>query len=276
MDETIFSEYLKHPTQIKKALELLEQQCEELEFFPLLEAFDNALGIKPGDGFPITRAFISDQLCRARINNTTDFKAAEKLNQINVKLKDISQGRANPLGIPIFYASNSRDTACFEVLQNEEPGIYKITIGIWKSPRELILANLLDGSDPDLSEIKFAHSMPKKYVTGWPEPEKESTLMLHNYFREKFKIPRQPGLYNLTNVIAEICYSLKDVDGIGYASVSNLYKGYNIALKNYSMIECDSVEEWLINKVNSETLDYRSLRKGFVNMNGTITWDVKS
>jgi hypothetical protein len=274
MEKLRFPNYLSNPLQVRQAVKFLDENCLNPDFLFLFRGFEKALGIKSGEGFPITRAYLSGHICRARVNNDpSEFVVAENVSQISTNLKPISPGRANPLDLPVFYAANNKETACFEVLQEKDSGLYKLTIGCWKSPRELCVANLLDGSDPDLSSLSFAHSMPRKYSEKWPEMERQSTLILSDYFREKFKMVQYNGLYMITNVIAGVCYSLGGVDGIGYASVSNKYKGYNIALKDYSMLTCDSVEEWLVNKISDDTLENRLLRTGSVEPDGRIIWN---
>jgi len=274
MEEIIFPEYLRHPLKVKKALELLDEGCSEPNVFKLFSKFNHDLGVRPGEVFPITRAFLGGKFGRARINNEPlDFLVAKNVSDIGPRLDGIRQGRANPVSFPVFYASNSKETSSFEVLQEKNPGLYKITIGCWTSPRELCVANLLDGLDPDLSNLTFAHSMPRNYVKEWPKLEGQSALILLDYFREKFKMTHFSGLYNITNVIAGVCYSLAEVDGIGYASVSNQFKGYNIVLKDFSMLACESVEEWEVRKVSKDFLEHKLLRKGSVETDGSIIWN---
>lgn len=274
MEKLQLPQYLRSPSQVQKAIKLLDERCSEPDVFKLFTLFSDDLNVKPGETVPITRAFLGGKFCRARINNDpADFVVATKVSDIGPRLHGIKQGRANPSNFPVFYASNRKETASFEVLQEKVPGIYKITIGCWISPRELCVANLLDGLDPDLSHLPFAHSMPRDYLKEWPETEGKSALILLDYFREKFKMPYYDGLYNITNVIAGMCYSLAGFDGIGYASVSNQFKGYNIALNDYSMLTCESVEEWEINKISSDTLEHKLLRKGSVKAEGTIIWN---
>ncbi len=274
MEELKFPDYLSNPTKVREAVDYLDVNCLNNDFWFLFSGFEKALGIKSGEGFPITRAYLGGHFCRARINNDpAEFEAADNVSQISTNLESISQGRANPLNLPVFYAANNKETASFEVLQDRESGLYKITIGCWKSPRELCVANLLDGLDPGLSNLSFAHSMPHNYTKEWPEMERQSTLILSDYFRDKFKMAQYAGLYMITNVIAGVCYSLGGVDGIGYASVSNKYKGYNVALKDYSMLKCDIVEEWLVNKISHDNLEHRLLRNGSVAPDGSIIWD---
>jgi hypothetical protein len=65
--------------------------------------------------------------------------------------------------------------------------------------------------------------------------------MIIDFFNTKFKMPKQAGLYNITNVLAAFCYSLQDLDGIGYAAISNKFEGFNIAIKNPSKLKCVEV-----------------------------------
>lgn len=273
MEELIYPEYLLYPIQVKKAVEFLDENCQNLEFPLLFEGFIQALGIKTGEGFPITRAYLSGQFCRARINNDPqDFIVAENIRDIGPNPNSTCQGRANPGGLSIFYAANNIETASFEVLQEKDLGLYKVTIGCWSSPRELCVANLLDGSDTDLTNLSFAHSLPQNYLKEWPYTQRESAFILLNYFRKKFKMVRYNGLYLITNIISRLCYSLDGIDGVGYPSVSNEFNGYNIALKDFSMLTCDSVEEWFINKVSVNTLEHHLIRKGSIEPDGSILW----
>lgn len=265
------AEYLKNPVQIRKALKLLDEQCQELEFQELFKSFEKELGIKYGEGFPVTIIWIGGSICRARINSPS-FELATKVEQIGIKLKEISQGRANPLQHAIFYGANNKSTAAYEVLHEEPNDDYVVTIGCWSPENELKIVNLIDGEDQDFDKISFAHSLPKKYLEGWPELPRKSALLMLDYFKGKFKMPHYPGLYNITNVIAAMCYSLQDVDGIGYAAVSNKFEGFNIAIKDVSKLTCNTVERWLIRKHDQNKHEHKFLQSGIIDDNGDIRW----
>lgn len=266
-----FADYLMNPVQIQVALDLLEEKSEELDFWDLRQLFETSLGIKPYDEFPIIRIHLSGMICRARINDYT-FVEADSIDQIGINNKNIVQGRANTADIPIFYGSNSKKTAAFEVLQDSPPGDYYITIGCWKSDSELHLVNFVDGADTDFSNIPFVHSLPKEYLKDWPEAPRKSAALLINFFNSKFKSPKQPGLFNVTNVIAAFCYSLLELDGLGYAAISTNYDGFNIAVRDPSKLKCVEVERWLFRKYEEYRFDAKCLKKGNIHTDGTIKW----
>lgn len=273
MEEYNFGDYLMNPSQIRIALDSLDKKCEELEFFELFELFQNTLGIKNNEGFPITAIHLAGPICRARLNDEF-FNNAENVKQIGTRTEKITQGRANPSNIPIFYGANSKKTAAFEVLQDRPPGDYHVTIGCWESDSELRVVNFVDGSDADFSKIPFVHSLPKKYLEVWPELPRESASLIIDYFNLKFKMPKQPGLYNVTNVLAAFCYSLKDLDGIGYGATSSNFEGYNIALKDYSKLRCMTVEKWFIRKQEENKFEYYRLSTGIIQSDGSISWPI--
>src|SRR5690554_982865 len=258
MEDIKISEYLMNPNQVQIALNLLDEKCLELGFEELFRKFGSTLRMQDGDGFPITPVTLGGMICRARLN-TDDFRVATSTSQIGAKFDGILQGRANPNNRTIFYSANNRKTAAYEVLQGKRSGIYNITIGCWKSKNKLRVANLIDGLDPDFTNISFAHSMPNSYVKDWPELPRKSALMLIEYFKEKFKMHPIPGLYNITNVIAAICYSLGEIDGIGYAAISDKFDGYNIAISEPSRLNCVAVERWLLFKNNDEVSEFELL-----------------
>ncbi|WP_379089949.1 hypothetical protein [Pedobacter sp. UC225_65] len=263
--------YLFKPEQVKKALNLLDLRSTKVNFKELYLEFEREIGLKHGESFPIVRVQISGSVCRARLNNDA-FKSARRVEQIGVKEKNISQGRANPYNIPIFYGANSKKTAAFEVLQNEPIGDYLVTIGCWKSSNGLWLANFVDGSDSDFKDVPFVHSFPERYLANWPVEAKESATLISKYFTSKFKQKYSPSLYNITNVIAMICFSLIDIEGIGYGSTSDDFQGYNIALKNPKLLKCVLVEEWFIRKSTTEDYSYMKSKTGKINDDDTITW----
>jgi hypothetical protein len=131
MEEIKIGDYLLNPERIQAAIDALEGKCNELGFMELHDMFIEALGIQTGDGFPITGVVLGGTFCRARLNDST-FDYARSVTEIGARLKDVTQGRANPRHIPVFYAANNKQTATFEVLQNEPPGKYIVTIGCWE------------------------------------------------------------------------------------------------------------------------------------------------
>lgn len=270
-EEIKFGDYLMNPSQVQTALNLLEENCHQLTFEELFFRFEKALGIQHNEGLPITAIWIEGSICRARMN-TPSFEFATHTDQIGANPGNIAPGRANPTKISIFYGANNKKTAAFEVLQQEPPGIYDVTIGCWESENGVRVVNLIDGADPDFSKIKFAHSLPKEYLRDWPEAPKQSAVLLLDFFREKFKATYSPGLYNITNVIAGFCYSLRDIDGVGYAAVSDNFEGFNIALKQPAILKCKTVEVWRIEKVNMEFHRYHLLKQGNIDAEGNISW----
>lgn len=271
MEDIELGRYLLNPIQIQKALNLLDEQCLKLDFPSLFLSFEKNLGIQKGEGFPITAIWIGGMICRARLNSS-DFKFATSIKQIGAKTDDILQGRANSANYPIFYGANNKKTAAFEVLQEKSPGNYIVTIGCWSSKEELHIANLVDGSDPDFKNLPFAHSLPKKYLEDWQELPRTSAILLIDYFRKKFKMPYTPGLYNITNVIAAIYFSLQNIDGIGYAAVSDKFEGFNIAIKELTKLECISVERWQVVKIDEYNYTHQLLETGDIEMDGNIIW----
>lgn len=263
--------YLFKPEQVTRALKLLDQKSTKVNFKELYLEFEREIGLKHGESFPIVRVQMSGPVCRARVNND-EFKFAQRVEQIGVKEKNISQGRANPDNIPIFYGANSKKTAAFEVLQNEPAGDYLVTIGCWESNNGIWLANFVDGSDSDFKNIPFVHSFPEKYLANWPLKARESATLITKYFTSKFKQKNSSSLYNITNVIAMICFSLIDIEGIGYGSTSDEFQGYNIALKNPKLLNCVLVEEWFIRKSTREDYLYMKSKIGKINDDDTITW----
>jgi hypothetical protein len=271
MDKDIVSRYLSDPESIENALARLEKDCLALDFKVLYNNFENNLGIETGEGFPITAVHLGGLVCRARLNDD-DFMKATSISQIGAKSSNICQGRANPNNIAVFYGTNNKKTATMEILQAETPGHHIVTIGCWKSENGLRVANLIDGSDPDFKDLSFAHSFPKEYLKGWPELQRKSALLLIDFFREKFKKSPAPGLYNITNVIAAICYSLQGVDGIGYAAISDKFGGFNVAISDPSLLKCVEVERWFINKINNDEFEYMLMEKGRISNDGSISW----
>lgn len=271
MEVKKFFEYLENPDQVQIALNLLNEKYLDLEYEELFTAFVNTLGLKAGDGFPVTRIFLGGLLCRARLN-TKHFEIATLVSEIGAKSIDVGQGRANPVGKSVFYAANNIKTAVCEVLQVEPPGNYIVTTGCWNSEKDLCVANFIDGSDTDFRNLSFAHSMPESYLTNWPDLPRKSALLLKNYTKEKFKTTFFYGLYNITSVIASICYSLNEIDGIGYAAISDKFAGFNVAISDPSKLNCVEAERWLVHKANSEIFEIRSIEKGNIESDGSITW----
>ncbi|WP_231492198.1 RES domain-containing protein [Pedobacter sp. Leaf170] len=271
MIEEIFPPYLHNPEQVQAAFDLLDARCSDEDVKQLYFAFEKYLGIKPKDGYPITRAFTTGQFVRARLNDG-NFLAAKSVNEIGVNLNKISQGRANPDSIPIFYSANRRLTAMREILQHQQSGVYEMTIGIWFNPVELCMVNLVDNSDEDFKDLSFVHSNPNLYVKDWPDGPRQSAILLNDYFRKKMKAKQAPGLFNITNVLSVICYSLHDVDGIGYGAVSDSFRGYNMAIKNYQRLTCKEVERWKIQKFDDDNYSEQLLCTGKISAEGTITW----
>lgn len=272
MENNMLGEYLKNPNQVQIALDLLDRKCLELSVEDLFSTFVNTIGIQSGDGFPITAIHLGGLFCRARLN-TTDFALATSVSQIGAKPHNIVQGRANPDNVCVFYAANNKKTAAMEVLQGVAPGIYDVTIGCWNSEVDLRVVNLIDGSDPDFINLPFAHSMPKSYVEDWPELPKKSALLILDYFKDKFKMLPFPGLYNITNVIAGICYNLQEIDGVGYAAISDKFGGFNIATTKHNKLKCIEVERWRILKFNDYDLSYKLIEKGSIDDHGVISWN---
>ncbi|MDY0903325.1 RES family NAD+ phosphorylase [Pedobacter sp. CFBP9032] len=271
MNGISFPSYLQDPDQVQKALNLLDNECLNKEIKQLFFAFEKCLGIKAGDTYPITRAFTKGQLVRARLNDSS-FKHASHIEQIGVNLNRISQGRANPDSIPIFYAANRRMTAAYEILQHQPPGVYEITIGVWDSKDDLCLVNLVNKSDEDFKDLSLVHSKPDEYVKDWPDAPRKSSLLLLDYFANKMKAKQAPGLFNITNVLSIICYSLQHVDGIGYGAVSDKFQGYNVAIKNYQKLNCKVVERWKIQKLSKDDYINEFMSEGKVNDCGNIIW----
>lgn len=263
--------YLLEPLSIEKALLILDKHDLQGGFEDSYKKIESALGIQNRQGFPISVVTVGGVTCRARVNSK-EFPVAYRVSEIGVKANNISQGRANAAGYPIFYGANCKRTAAFEVLQDKPAGRYIVTIGCWESESGLSLANFVDGSDPDFSKISFVHSFPNRYLSEWPEVARQSAAMIIKYFSQKFKMPHYPGLYDITNIIAGFCFSLENVDGIGYGSISDNFSGYNIAIKNPAKLRCVSVERWLILKSPSEILESKKLQDGVIQSDGTIFW----
>lgn len=257
--------------QVELALYLLDQHCLNLNHEQLNAMFENVLGIKSGDGYPITAVVLDGPICRARVNDD-NLPIANEIKEIGLKLKDIKQGRCNMENHPVFYGANRKLTAASEVLQRHLPGDYQVTIGLWTHPEGLRVVNLVDGEDDDFKEIGFVHSMPNKYLSNWPQLPRLSAITLIDYYKRKFKQAEQPGLYNITNVLSRTCYCLEDVDGIGYASTSDQFKGYNVAIHNYSKLKCETVERWFIRKHNQDNYSAKLLCTGIINKDLTISW----
>lgn len=269
--QIILPQYLMKPSQVRIALNCLDQECNSHSFGDLYKLFTSKLGILNGDGFPITAVEIEGFACRARLNDN-NFQSARSVEEIGINLNSFSQGRAHASGYRVFYSANRKRTAACEVLQNFDLGEYEVTIGCWSSNRPLRVANLVDGADPDFNKIPFVHSRPVDYLSTWPEIPKQSAIILLDYFKSRFKSNYYEGLYNITNVIARICFSLEDVDGIGYGAVSDNFDGYNIALSRYEHLKCTEVERWLINKLSDNVYKFRLLSTGSISEDGRISW----
>ncbi|MGY3053170.1 hypothetical protein ACVWYG_001368 [Pedobacter sp. UYEF25] len=134
------------------------------------------------------------------------------------------------------------------------------------------MANFVDGSDTDFKNLPFAHRMPESYLTNWPDLRRKSALLLKNYIKDKFKSTFFNGLYNITSVRTSICYSLKEIDGIGYAAISDKFPGFNVAISDLSKLNCVKAERWLVYKANSEIVEIKIIDKGNIKVDGNIIW----
>jgi hypothetical protein len=85
-------------------------------------------------------------------------------------------------------------------------------------------------------------------------------------------MPQEAGLYQITNVIALLVYSLKEMDGIGYASTSDNFTGYNIAVPHLDKLYCTTVERWLVYKISDTKLKHHLEQKGTIDSDGIIKW----
>lgn len=271
MEHLMFGEYLGDPNQIEIALNsLVEDSLKPIAFEERYRNFDLNLKIKGGDGFPITAVVLDGPIIRARVHEL-GWEKAKDITDIGVNPKSM-RGRAHAKGYKIFYGANRKETAVNEVLQDKPSGVYEVTLGLWRGPETVRVVNFVDGSDSSFSKIPFVHSLPKEYLKEWPPLQRQSAMLLIDFFKDKFKQPYSEDLYNITNVLAGCCFSLKDIDGIGYASISDDFQGFNIALRNYENLECLEVERWKILKIDNKILPYNNVYKGKVMLNGDIIW----
>lgn len=273
MESVIFPKYLMDPENVSSALNFLDKECNAHTFEDLFRLFETKLGIDSGEGFPITGVTIDGLICRARKNDPS-FPVANFISEIGVNPVSNTQGRANAQGYQIFYGANCKKTAAFEILQDEPIGAYEVTIGCWSSEAGLRLVNFVDGADPAFSKIPFAHSKPIEYLASWPEKPKESATLIIEYFKDRFKAKCYQGLYNITNILSGICFSLVDVDGIGYGATSDEFEGYNIAVRNFQKLKCVEVERWSVYKTAEGDFAGDKLKTGKVSDDGNISWDI--
>lgn len=271
METLILGNYLRNPSQIEIAISNLEKNCEiDMTFEERFSQFETDLQILNGDGLPITGVVLTGPIARARVHDER-WVAAKNISEIGINLHS-NQGRAHSKGYNIFYGANSLETAAYEVLQHKSTGEYEITIGQWVNPQPVRIVNFVDGADKAFSKIPFVHSRHKEYLTEWPEVEKKSAILLIDYFKNKFMEPSSSKLYNITNVLGGMCFSLQELDGIGYGSTSNNFLGFNIALREYKQLKCTIVQRYRIIKAKNTIIAYQKIMDGVIDETGKIRW----
>lgn len=273
MENLLLPEYLSKPSAVKAALAYLDRNRNHDKFEELFRGFVAELGIQAGDSLPVTTVVATGEICRARVNDENfPISAVNKISEIGMNPNRSAQGRANALNYAIFYGANCKQTAAYEVLQKREPGQYIVTIGCWKDDDETRIINLVDDDDTDFKDVPFMHSHPKRYLDDWPPIPKTSALMIFEFFKDRFKSRHYRGLYNITNVIAAMFFSLQDIDGIAYGAVSHRFKGINFALKNPTKLKCVTAERWLVTKTDFDVLDHVKLQIAAIRDDGMIYW----
>ena len=183
--------------------------------------------------------YIGQKLYRSRITPSGQKKL--KCNKMGCPPKEISTpGRANPIGIPYLYLSESAKTTYFEVR-----AVYfdKLSVGTFEIQRDLKLVDFIydvnlflaynDGS-ASLKEIVIK----KKIIDAISE---DLSKPLRRYDSELEYVP--------TQLICEYCKQIVEADGISFKSA--LHKGgRNYVLFDNSSAKCIRVDSHEITKID--------------------------
>lgn len=182
---------------------------------------------------------VGQKLYRSRITPIGQKKI--KNNKMGCPPKELATaGRANPIGIPYLYLSDSAKTTYFEVR-----AVYldKLSVGTFKVEREIKLVDFIydvnlflaynDGTTP-LKEIVIK----KKIIDAISE---DLSKPLRRYDSELEYVP--------TQLICEYCKRIVGADGISFES--SLHKGgRNYVLFDDSSVKCVGVESHEITKID--------------------------
>lgn len=215
--------------RVKRSVKYKSRFFTSMDEFAQYDYLQSSLSLSPGHA----------SLYRSRI--TPEGKEILSLDEMYCPNKTQARaGRANPIGIPYLYLSDSAKTTYFEVR-----AVYldRLSVGEFKIARELNLVDFkcdlnlwLDFADgtKDLRE-----SVIKKKVID--DISRDLSKPLRRYDSELEYVP--------TQLICEYCKEALQADGICYGS--SLYKeGVNYVLFNQDMAKCVGVEAHEITKID--------------------------
>lgn len=185
-----------------------------------------------------------EMLYRARIHaegQSSPFNITEMSCPVKEK---ISSGRANPLGIPYLYLSQSLDTTLYEVRANY---LDEISIGMFRTTSDKGL---------DLVDFTIYHSAFSYTVLSTSISEFAKSVLLKKLISNDLSKPLRRYDSELeyipTQFICEFIRYITGADGILFNSSLHI-GGKNIVLFNQNNIECIDVDKYEITEVTIES-----------------------
>lgn len=226
----------------------LKQEIKERKrFFPETGIIPNLLNDTPSSS---VFSEILEQLTYISEINTTYFRSriSNKLlasSDLGMPPKDlVSNGRANPIGIPYLYVANNVKTAIHEVRPHNGQVVY---CSEFKNNRKL---NILDLTEPlkKSSALKFEDDKLPEFI---------QLIKLLTLISEELSKPINPHTANIdyipTQYFTELLMKAGNIDGIKY--VSSFKNGFNYVFFSQDEKEF-TITEPLPYKVNQNICDF--------------------
>lgn len=199
---------------------------EDCRFFTNMDVFTQYNYLTPGKSLPI-----GHKLYRSRITPAGQNKI--KCKNMGCPPKELATaGRANPIGIPYLYLSDTAKTTYFEVR-----ALYldRLSVGTFKTTRELKLVDFIYDVNLFLAyndgEVSLAETIIKKKIIDAISADLSKPL--RRYDSELEYVP--------TQLICEYCRHIVNADGITFES--SLYTGgRNYVLFDENSAQCMRVD----------------------------------
>ena len=194
---------------------------------------------------------LNQEFYRSRIYTNGQIESFDKSDMGHPPKEMVSEGRANPQGIPYLYLSQSLETTLYETRATylDEVTVGKFTVV--EESEKLVLV--------DFTSVSSAFSIMSDY-NGNIEDSTSSVLLTKQISKELSKPLRRHDSvieYIPTQFICEYIRYITGADGIMFES--SLHKGgVNIVLFDKSKVECTSVETVKISEIliKSSSEDY--------------------
>lgn len=210
---------------------------EKSRFFASMDEFAQYNYLTSGKGL-----HVGQKLYRSRITPLGQKKV--KCEKMGCPPKELATaGRANPIGIPYLYLSDTAKTTYFEVR-----AVYldKLSVGTFRIERELELVDFIYDVNLFLSfndgDMSLKETVIKKKLID--SISKDLSRPLRRYDSELEYVP--------TQLICEYCKQVVGADGISFES--SLYKGgRNYVLFDDSSARCIRVDSHEITRIDIDT-----------------------